>query len=273
MHKPFGPLVVLCAAGLVFSVSAGDARGALARSESGQSNAVGTPRAAVPRGAPRTVAEGKLREPSPWQSRSRAAVLVHAQPIPAIPEERIVLLDFPSEVRLGDVDAIRLSFSAGGTAASNLPAEIPLDGPGAAQPFQDAYDTYNVIVEAQLDLAGVETLPSGPVSERLIRGDTAIFAWKIRPAVPGTYHGTAWLFLIFVDRQSGAESRIPISAQPMAIRVTAPLGLSGPEARVAGGAGLVASIALLIPLALDALEQQLRARRSPRKSVYSYEQI
>jgi len=196
------------------------------------------------------------------QSGRRPAVLLNALPIPAVPEDRIVVLESPSRIRLGDFDIIRLVFQATQAQAIVSAAKPAASAEaGVDQSFQNAYEDYRVVAQAQLDLAGMLTTPNGPVSEPLVAAEPAVFAWSVRADSPGTYHGTVWLFLVFVDKRSGAQSRIPISAQPIRIEVMSLMQVSGSTARIAGSLGLVAAILFGLPFAIAAYDRIWRGRR------------
>ncbi len=125
---------------------------------------------------------------------------------------------------------------------------------GQTVAIPNLYDTHNVIAEARLDLAGVEVRPSDQISEPLLPGQSVTFFWSIHPPEAGTYRGTVWLFLRFVDKLTKEESRQPISAQTLQISASDILGLNGGVARMAGGLGAVLGAALSIPFADDVLK-------------------
>jgi hypothetical protein len=173
-------------------------------------------------------------------------------PPPAIPESRRLTLEYPPKIRTGDSDVIRLTLEV--DTLGNLTPTAEVQGnlvTGQVVQIPNLYDTHYVIAEARLDLAGLEVRPSEAVSEPLLPGQPVTFYWSVRPDMSGTFRGTAWLFLNFRDKVTGAESRKAISAQPVQIEATSFLGLNGSVARTAGGGGSVVGAVLGFPFADD----------------------
>lgn len=176
-------------------------------------------------------------------------------PPPAIPESRRLTLEYPATIRAGDSDVIRLTLEIDTLAGATPTAEVKGNViSGGTVEIPNLYQTHSVVAEADLDLAGVDFQPSGPVSETLLPGESATFRWSVHPTAPGTYRGTAWLFLIFTNKLSGEQWRQAISAQPVQIEATTLFGLGGDAARFAGGLGAVGGGVLGFPFADDLLK-------------------
>jgi hypothetical protein len=176
-------------------------------------------------------------------------------PPPAILESRRLTLEYPPKIRTGDSDVIRLTLEV--DTLGNLTPTAEIQGnliTGQVVQIPDLYDTDNVIAEARIDLAGVEVRPSEEISEPLLPGQSVTFYWSVRPDTSGTFRGTAWLFLRFVDKVSGIETEKAISAQPLQIEATNFLGLNGSIARTAGGVGSLIGAVLGFPFADDILK-------------------
>ena len=159
-------------------------------------------------------------------------------PQPAIPEQRRVTLEFPPKIRAGDSDVIRLTLEV--DKLGNLTPTAEIQGnivKGQTVQIPNLYDTHYVTAEARLDMAGVTISPSEMISEPLTPGQSATFYWSVQPKDAGTYRGTAWLFLRFVDKVSGQESQIAVSAQTVEIEATSLFGLSAAFARTTGVIG------------------------------------
>jgi len=176
-------------------------------------------------------------------------------PPPAIPESRRLTLEYPPKIRTGDSDVIRLTLEVDTLGNHTPTAEVQgnLVTGGVVQ-IPNLYETHNVIAEARLDLAGPEVRPSDTISEPLLEGQSVTFFWSVRPVTAGTYRGTAWLFLRFVDKSSRVESRKAISAQPVQIEATNFLGLNGSIARTAGGIGSIVGAVLGFPFVDEVLK-------------------
>ena len=157
---------------------------------------------------------------------------------PAVPEARLLTLEYPSAIRAGDSDVVRLTLEVDDL--GHLTPTVSVAGnttQGQVVLIPDVYETHNVVAEARLDLAGVDVKPEGLVSEPLVRGQKVTFYWSIQPAEIGHFKGTVWFYLHFVPRGAGEESRQALSAQTIEIDSTALLGLKAGWARWLGLAG------------------------------------
>ena len=184
---------------------------------------------------------------------------------PAIPERRRLTVEFPPQIRAGDSDLVRLTLEVdelgnltptaegGGNVVTGETIEIP-----------NLYESHHVIAEARFDLAGMEVRPADLVSEALLPGTAVTFRWSIRPPDVGVYRGTIWLYLRFVDKQSGEESRRTVSAQLVEIESVNFLGLSGEFARTTGVIGSVVGTILGFPFFEDIIKLLLKRRNKTK---------
>jgi hypothetical protein len=183
--------------------------------------------------------------------------------LPALPERRRLTIEFPPRMRAGDSDLVRLTLEVddlgnitptaqvGGNVITGQVIEIP-----------NLYETHNVIAETRFDIAGMEVRPAELVSEALSPGQSITFRWSIHPADVGVYQGTIWLYLRFVEKSSGAESRKTVSAQIVEIKAANLLGLSGNWARIAGIVGSVVGTVIGFPFLEDILKFIFRKRKA-----------
>jgi hypothetical protein len=153
-----------------------------------------------------------------------------------LPETRILTLDYPAAIRVGDVETARLTFVPE-TDFPNLPS---------------VYADYNVLAEARLDLPGAR--PANTVSEPLLPGQKVTFYWSLRPTEAGKYRGTVWFYLRFIPKTTGKESRIALSSQPVEIDVTDLFGLQPGAGRWLGVLGLFIGVVLGFPFLERALK-------------------
>jgi len=185
---------------------------------------------------------------------------------PAIPERRRLTLEFPPQIRAGDSDIVRLTLEVDNLGNVTPTAEIGGNVVGGeVVEIPNLYESHHVIAEARLDLAGVEVRPAELVSEALAPGNSVTFRWSIRPADVGVYRGTIWLYLRFVDKQSGAESRKTVSAQMVEIEAVNFLGLSGEFARTTGIIGSVVGTIIGFPFFEDIIKFIFRRRNRAHK--------
>jgi hypothetical protein len=179
---------------------------------------------------------------------SRAEMQLTTQPEqpgiqpPAVPEERVLTLEWPAILRQGDENrfvqltlavaengAVTPTLSAEGDESSQEPVLIP-----------NVYDTHNVMAEARLDMAGLAVAPDDLTSLSLRPGETVEFRWNVRAVEIGTYRGTVWLYLRYLPLDGGPESRDALKAMDIDIRTVNFLGIGGPAARLMGVVGVIA---------------------------------
>lgn len=175
--------------------------------------------------------------------------------LPALPERRRLTVEFPPRIRTGDSDLVRLTLEVDDL--GNITPTAQIGGnevTGEVVEIPNLYETHHVIAEARFDIAGLEVRPSELISQPLTQGTSATFYWSIRPSEAGVYRGTIWLYLRFVDKQTGEESRKPVSAQIVEIEAVNLLGLSGGFARTTGVVGSVVGTIIGFPFFEDILK-------------------
>ena len=183
---------------------------------------------------------------------------------PAIPERRLLTVEFPPQIRAGDSDRVRLTLEV--DAQGNLTPTAIVDGnviEGEVIEIPNLYETHHVVVEAKFDIAGVEVSPPGLSSQTLGQGQTVTFFWSVRPAEVGVYRGTIWLYLRFRDKVSGEESQKTVTAQGVDIEALNLIGLPVNVARTLGVAGSVVGTLVGLPFFED-IVRYLFARRRQR---------
>jgi hypothetical protein len=204
-------------------------------------------------------------EPLPTQSVpgiSATSIAVTAQP--AIPERRYLKLEFPPRIRAGDSDIIRLTLEVDDQ--GNIVPTAEIEGnvvTGEVVEIPNLYETHHVVAEARFDIAGLEVRPTELISEPISQGQTAVFYWSIRPDDVGIYRGTIWLYLRFVDKSSGEESRKTVSAQMVEIEAVNFLGIPVNVARSVGVVGSVVGTIVGFPFFEDIVKFFLKKR--PKK--------
>jgi hypothetical protein len=178
-----------------------------------------------------------------------------AAPMPAMPETRRLTLEFPGSIRVGDSDVVRLTLEVDDRGNLTPTAEVQGNTvKGQTVQIPNVYETQDVYAEARLDLAGPVVKPPDLQSEAIAQGQAATFYWSVQPLSAGTFRGTVWFYLRFVDKASHHESTRTVSAQPIQIAGADLLGLSGNLARSAGGIGAVVGAVLGLPFADDLLK-------------------
>jgi len=181
--------------------------------------------------------------------------------LPAIPERRRLTVEFPSQMRAGDSDLVRLTLEV--DELGNITPTAQIGGniiTGKVVEVPNLYESHHVIVETRFDIAGMEVRPAELVSEPLSPGNSVTFYWSIRPPEAGDYRGTIWLYLRFVDKQNGEESRKTVSAQIVEIKAVNLFGLSGNFGRTIGVVGSVVGTVIGFPFLEDILKFILKKR-------------
>jgi hypothetical protein len=223
---------------------------------------------ALPSEAPPDTAAGEPPGVSATESAASAlptSAIPVSTPQPALPERRRLTLEFPPRVRAGDSDVVRLTLEVDDL--GNITPTAQIGGnviTGEVVELPNLYESHHVVAEARFDIAGMEIRPTEMITEPLAPGNTATFYWSIRPPEAGVYRGTVWLYLRFVDKQTGEESRKTISAQIVEIEATNLLGLSGGLARTTGVVGSLVGTIIGFPFLEDIVKFLYRRRNKPK---------
>jgi hypothetical protein len=189
-----------------------------------------------------------------------------ATALPALPERRRLTVEFPAQMRAGDSDLVRLTLEVDDL--GNVTPTAQIGGnviTGKVVVIPNLYESHNVIAETRFDIAGMEIRPAELVSEPLSPGSSVTFYWSIRPPEAGVYHGTIWLYLRFVDKSSGEESRKTVSAQIVEIEAVNLFGLSGNLARTTGVVGSVIGTVIGFPFLENIIKFIFKKRNKSTK--------
>ncbi|MFT3893960.1 MAG: hypothetical protein QM730_20215 [Anaerolineales bacterium] len=199
---------------------------------------------------------------SPTQSSPSEPIMPVPTMQPAVPERRLLTVEYPAKIRAGDSDRVRLTLQVdkngnitptavvGGNVVNGEVVEIP-----------NLYETHRVIAEAKFDIAGVEVSPSGLSNQTLEQGQTITFAWSVRPTEVGIYRGTIWLYLRFVDKVSGEESQKTVAAQDVDIEAVNLFGISANLARTLGVGGSIVGTIVGFPFFEDIVKYIFNRRK------------
>jgi hypothetical protein len=158
-------------------------------------------------------------------------------------ETRLLTIDSPRSVRVGDSDLIKMTFA--------VAPEVNQE----SYTIPDLYDTHNLVLEARLDLAGMQVAPGAAISEPLRRGQTITFFWSISPIQAGHYRGNLWVYLNLVPKGGGEIDRRALVAHRMDIQGLSILGLPAGIARWGGAAAALLGLVFSIPFLEDILKR------------------
>lgn len=184
-------------------------------------------------------------------------------PSPAIPETRRLTLEYPPKMKAGaESDVIRLTLEV--DEQGNITPTAQVEGnlvTGEVIQIPNLYETHTVTAEARIDMAGMDVQPAGAIFEPMTPGQSVKFFWSIRPQETGVYRGTVWLHLVFVDRVSGEESRMAVSAQIVEIEAVDFFGFSVNLAKTSGLVGSVVGGIVGFPFLEDVVKFLFRRRK------------
>lgn len=155
---------------------------------------------------------------------------------PLLAENRLVRLEWPTSLRIGDDAEIRLYFENTDEEPSTVEHK---DG------FYDIYDRYNIMVEAKVETAGLTIAPANPTRVSMPPGQPVYFKWVVNAQQTGIYHGKVWLSLRFLPLDGTTPIQEPIYVNDLELNVTSIIGLSGSMARLVGGLCAVIGILLV----------------------------
>ncbi len=169
-----------------------------------------------------------------------ATLAATAQPL-SFAEQRRLHIVWPQKIRLGDTGKVTLALEM-------EPVEGAAEAPGL-------FDAYQVVAEARLDMAAMQLIPASTISEPMAAGRELNLYWQARPAAPGKYKGTLWLYLNLVPKAGGEVERRPLVARPIEMRVTPVLGLPAFIVRWACIVGVGLAVLLGMPLWIKILKR------------------
>ncbi|RLD03719.1 MAG: hypothetical protein DRI32_06955 [Chloroflexi bacterium] len=206
-------------------------------------------------------------QPTPLSTRELLIPTQASTAIPRISEQRRLTLEFPPKIRAGDSDVVRLTLEM--DELGNITPTAEIDGNeiiGEVVEIPNLYETHTLIAESRLTMAGLEVLPAEMISEPLLPGEKVTFYWSLSPDEAGKYRGTVWLYLRFIPKEGGIETRRTLSAQLIEIEATTFLGFKAGPARAVGAIGSFIGAILGFPFADDVLKFLWKKLRKGKKA-------
>lgn len=185
----------------------------------------------------------------------------------ALLETRRLTLEFPPKIKADSAsDIIRLTLEVDDLGNSTPTAYYETNTvTGEVIQIPDLYETHNVGVEASFDIAGIDVKPSGITYQPLQKGKPVTFHWSIRALQIGKFRGTVWVHLVFVDKITQEESRLPISAQILDIEAVDFFGFSTNTVKTSGVIGSVLGIIVGFPFFDDIVKYLWNKRRKKKQ--------
>jgi hypothetical protein len=179
-------------------------------------------------------------------------------PTPAVEvEARVVELEWPASLRLGDSDVLRLALMPskdGYTVTAEFPEhnlasqDLPVKRPGG----------YELQAIARLDGVGFDLSPAGDQAQYLPVNERTEWRWSIRPKTSGQQRLSVTLRLRWIPQAgvSGVVREATVYSRGLDVRVTSFFGLTRQQTMAGGllglifggGVSLFALVALVLPV-------------------------
>jgi hypothetical protein len=169
--------------------------------------------------------------------------------MPTQMEMRQVELEWPSTMRIGEKEEIRLVFG---------PVETGASTPNKQRESSIIYNNYNIMAEARFEVAGISVSPANPTRESMPPGQTVNFTWQIKPDQSGTYDGTVWLSLRFLPLDGSPASQVPIFIHQVKIQAYSLFGMNETIAYFAGGSAALLSVVIVFGDMIDFIRRRMR---------------
>ena len=207
------------------------------------------PPTAIPTVA-RTVAPTALPEPTRTVQPTVAPEAEEPTPVPVTPttapaalpavEDRLVELEWPSAMRLGESDVIRLSFmpsQEGYTVTAEFPEHQAVTRTVAVK----RPPSYDVFAVARLDHTGFDLSPEEEQAQELPPAEPVIWRWSLTPRSTGQHRLAVSLKLRWAPQAgaTGSQRESIVYSRALDIQVSSFLGLTPSQATTAGMAGVV----------------------------------
>ena len=214
-------------------------------------------------------------EPSPAPTATLLPATPTAQPSPATPtpvveeEERVAEVEWPSSMRVGDGEVLRLSLIVSSEDAHLTTPEIAgHQVETTTVPIPVTRTGYDGYVNASLIGAGLDVAAAGPTRQALAPGRPNTWRWTISAPRAGTYHLVINLTVSW-EPQPGTDAPGPLEesvwSRVLTVDARAPLGLSGSQIDWLGLGGTVLGTVAGLPFVervLSTFWRRLRGRDS-----------
>lgn len=189
------------------------------------------------------------------------------------PESRVIELQYPSRIYLGDTPSITLTLVVSPDGTYLTPTAKPSGGQVVSDPIkiENLYDTHNVTAIATLESAGFKIDHAGAWEQPLTQGQDVKWIWTVNPESDGVKTFKILLQLRYVPKQSGETLNKPLWVRDFDLEVSKyiflPLGVArmvGVIGFAGGGIGTV----LGFPLAKEIgtwLWEKIRGKPAKKK--------
>jgi hypothetical protein len=181
-----------------------------------------------------------------------------------VSEERILEVEWPPRMRLGDSDTLRLSLipsREGYTVTAEFEEHVAQESAVTVARMAG----YMLKASARVDATGFLLSPAGEQERELPAGEPVTWRWTLTPRSAGRQRVAIVLLLRWepLAGQSGPARERELYSRPLTVEVTSFLGLTARQAALAGLAGLGFGGAFTLPFAAYLLRPKGRRLRSP----------
>jgi hypothetical protein len=206
--------------------------------------------------------------PTPYSTPARFPSPTEGQrtPIPTaveLREERMLEVEWPPRIRLGDSDTLRLSLlpsQEGYTVTTEFEEHVTQTGAVTVARLAG----YSLWASARLDAVGFLLSPIGEQIRELPADSPVTWRWTLTPRIAGRQRISLVLLLRWIplDEQAEPARERELYSRSLTVDVTSFLGLTARQAAVAGFAGFGIGGAFSIPLAVFLLRPKGKRMRS-----------
>ena len=210
--------------------------------------AIAEPSAEAPSGAAPPGAADRTLQPTPAQPTAPSTSPTAPAPLQTQPilsptphvEARLVELEWPARLRLGDSDVVRLAlvpFADGYQVVADFP-EHRTDSRGVRVERIAGYDLWAV---ARLDAVGFQISPQDEQARLLPHDEPVTWVWTLRPLAPGQQRLSVALLMRWVPAAgtTGAMRQAEVYSRGLDVAVSSFFGLSRGQAMTGGFLGLL----------------------------------
>jgi hypothetical protein len=143
--------------------------------------------------------------------------------IPGIGQQRLIWTPI---IRSGDVKEVKLEFSSDDKI--HMINSFINDRDDEIVPTKPIIfgKTHHVLIEARLEMPGLEILQYEEISQPFNQGDNLNFIWQIVPEFRNYFSGEVWLYIHLLPLESGIDIRRPVLIRGVTIQSIDLLGLN-----------------------------------------------
>jgi hypothetical protein len=189
------------------------------------------------------------------------------EPTPEI-EERLVEMEWPAAMRVGDNDVLRLSLIPTPDGTYVPTPEISGHEVGATPvPVTVTRPGYTGYARATLSASGLDAELASPEEQLLAPGQPNTWRWTVSPDDAGTYRVVLSLSVRWVPEEGSGLSgpfEEPLWERILTVEARSTFGLSGIQADLVGAGGSVLGLVTGIPFAEKGLEMLLKRFKQRR---------